>query len=81
MHLQLLKAKYGGKIIGDPTSYGNDIFMSNSDRPSDYGIEMFQGNLSDLNYSKFTISYLFNSKTNLKVESGYIYRKLKMILL
>ena len=77
MHLQLLKAKYGGKIIGDPTSYGNDIFMSNSDRPSDYGIEMFQGNLSDLNYSKFTISYLFNSKTNLKVESGYIYRKLE----
>ena len=77
MHLQLLKAKYGGEIIGDPTSYGNDIFMSNGDRPSDYGIEMFQGNLSDLNYSKFTISYLFNSKTNLKVESGYIYRKLE----
>ena len=74
MHLQLLKAKYGGKIIGDPTSYGNDIFMSNGDRPSDYGIEMFQGNLSDLNYSKFTISYLFNSKSSYE---DSIYRKLE----
>ena len=77
IHLQILKSKYGGKIINDPTSYGNDIFMSNNDRPSDYGIEMFQGNLSNLNYYKFTVSYLFNPKTNLKVESGYVYRSLE----
>ena len=77
VHLQLLKSKYGGKIINDLTSYGNDIFMSNNDRPSDYGIEMFQGNLSNLNYYKFTVSYLFNPKTNLKVESGYVYRSLE----
>ena len=58
-------------------SYGNDIFMSNTDRPSDYGIEMFQGNKSDLFFSKITMSYLFNPKTNLKFEIGLVNRILE----
>ncbi|HJM16654.1 MAG TPA: hypothetical protein QF851_04295 [Flavobacteriales bacterium] len=77
-HLQIMKAIYGGKIKNDPTSYGNDIFISNSERPdSDYGIEMYQGNKTDLFYNKLTISYLFNPKTNLKIEGGYVYRMLE----
>ena len=76
-HLEILFVKYGGKITNDPTSYGNDIFMSNSDRPSDYGIEMYQGNLSKLNYNKFTFSYLINPRTNLKLQTTIIHRTLK----
>ena len=76
-HLEILFVKYGGKIKNDPTSYGNDIFMSNSDRPSDYGIEMYQGNLSKLNYNKFTVSYLINPRTNLKLQTTIIHRTLK----
>ena len=41
-----------GKIKNDPLSYGNDIFVSNTDRPSDYGIEMFQGNKTNIYFSK-----------------------------
>ncbi|MAO72055.1 MAG: hypothetical protein CMD02_06080 [Flavobacteriales bacterium] len=77
LHYQFLKAKYGAKIKNDPMSYGNDIFMSNTDRPSDYGIEMFQGNKSDLFFSKITMSYLFNPKTNLKFEIGLVNRILE----
>tara|TARA_Y100001968_G_C19431326_1_gene757193 strand:+ start:568 stop:2133 length:1566 start_codon:yes stop_codon:yes gene_type:complete len=73
-HLQIMKAIYGGKIKNNPTSFGNDIFISNSERPSDYGIEMYQGNKTDLSFNKLTISYLFNRKTNLKIQVGYIYR-------
>ena len=73
-HIQLMKAKYGGKIKNDPTSYGNDIFMSNNDRPSDNGIQMYQGNLTNLDYRKATISYLINPKTNFKIETGIISR-------
>ena len=77
VHSQLMTARYGGKVKGDSTSFGNDIFMSNSDRPSDYSIEMFQGNDTKLFYSKTTLSYLFNPKTNLKIETGYVYRMLE----
>lgn len=76
IHLQAITAIFGGKIKGDPTSYGNNIFMSNWDRPSDYGIDMYQGNRSDLKYFKVIVSYLFNPKTNLKIEGGYVYRML-----
>ena len=75
-HFFFMKARYGGKIKNDPTSYGNDIFVSNTERPSDYGIEMFQGNKTNIYFSKFTVSYLFNSKTNLKLEMGLINRML-----
>jgi len=76
-HLQMMKAIYGGKIKNDLTSYGNDIFISNSERPSDYGIEMYQGNKTDIFYNKLTISYLFNPRTNLKIQGGYVYRMLE----
>ena len=65
---QLMLAKYGGKIKGDPTSYGNDIYMSYSDRPSNYGIEMYQGNLTTIDYLQLNIGYIINPLTNLKVD-------------
>ena len=43
-HIQLMKAKYGGKIKNDPTSYGNDIFMSNNDRPDGNDNETYNTN-------------------------------------
>ena len=76
-NLQMMKSVYGGKIKNDPISYGNDIFISNSERPSDYGIEMYQGNKTDILYNKLTISYLFNPRTNLKIQGGYVYRMLE----
>lgn len=84
---QLMLAKYGDKIIGDPTSYGNDIYMSTGEfeepsgfthagRPSDFGIVMYQGTLTDLNYMQFNIAYIINPTTNLKIDFGIMKRNL-----
>ena len=84
---QLMLAKYGDKIKEDPTSYGNDVYMStgefeepsgfiHSGRPSDFGITMYQGNLTKVNFLQFNFGYLLNLKTNLKIDFGIIKREL-----
>tara|TARA_B110000467_G_scaffold160313_1_gene179384 strand:- start:1238 stop:2881 length:1644 start_codon:yes stop_codon:yes gene_type:complete len=84
---KLIFSKYGGKIKDDPTSYGNDLFMSTgnyaseeglvgmgSGRPSDIGIDMYQGNLTEISYSSLNVSYVVNPKTNLKINIGITIR-------
>ena len=85
-----VSAQYGGKIINDPTSYGNDLFYSTgnyaeendlvnmgSGRPSDFGIEMYQGNHSFVKYLNFSSSYVVNPLTNLKLSLSYTLRNFK----
>jgi len=87
INAKLIFSKYGGKIKDDPTSYGNDLFMSTgnyaseeglvgmgSGRPSDFGIDMYQGNLTEISYSSLNISYVVNPKTNLKINIGITIR-------
>jgi hypothetical protein len=84
---KLIFSKYGGKIKDDPTSYGNDLFMSTgnyaseeglvgmgSGRPSDIGIDMYQGNLTEISYSSLNVSYVVNPKINLKINIGITIR-------
>lgn len=84
---KVMFSKYGGDFKGDTLSYGNDLFMSTgnyaeeeglvgmgSGRPSDFGIEMYQGNLTEINYSSLNVSYVLNPKTNLKINIGIIIR-------
>ena len=85
---KLIFSKYGGKIKDDPTSYGNDLFMSTGNYaeeeglvgmgsgrpPSDFGIEMYQGNLTEISYSSLNVSYVVNPKTNLKINIGITIR-------
>ena len=81
---KIMLAKYGGKVINDPTSYGNDLYFSTgnfaeeeglvnmgSGRPSDFDIFMHQGNLTFIDYKKFNISYIINPVTNLKITLGF----------
>lgn len=85
-----VSAQYGGKIINDPTSYGNDLFYSTgnyaeendlvnmgSGRPSDFGIEMYQGNHSFVKYLNLSSSYVVNPLTNLKISLSYTLRNFK----
>ena len=85
-----VSAQYGGKIINDPTSYGNDLFYSTgnyaeendlvnmgSGRPSDFGIEMYQGNHSFVKYLNFNSSYVVNPLSNLKISLSYTLRNFK----
>ena len=76
-HLQFTNIKFGDKIQNDPHNYGNDIFLSSDERPSDYGVEMYQGNYSVLDYIKTHISYTINPKTNLILQTGIVYRLLE----
>ena len=82
-----LMAKYGDKIKGDPTSFGNDVYMSTGEfeepsgfihagRPSDFGIAMYQGNLTDINYLQLNIGYLINPATNFKIDFSIVKRDL-----
>jgi len=75
---QIMIAKYGDKIKGDPTSYGKDIYMSTGEfeEPSDFGIEMYQGNLTEINYLQLNIGYLINPSTNFKIDFSIVKRDL-----
>ena len=86
--LQLMMVKYGGKIKGDPISYGNDVYMSTGndttilnvgvgrpDRDNDevldeYGMELYQGNLTNVNYLQLNFGYILNPTTNFKIDLG-----------
>jgi len=69
-------------------SYGNDLYESTGvfeetsgkvyeGRPSDFGIEMYQGNLTTVNLKNFNIAYIVNPKTNLKINLGVTLRDFK----
>jgi hypothetical protein len=87
---KLVFVKFGAKVKGDVTSYGNDLYMSTgnfadesgfqhvgSGRPSDFGIEMYQGNLTTVNLKSFNIAYVVNPRTNLKINLGITLRDFK----
>jgi hypothetical protein len=87
--IKMMFAKYGGDFKGDSISYGSNLSFStgnyalqeglvaiSSGRPSDFGIEMFQGNLTTINYQSLNFSYIINPYTNLKVNFGMTFRNL-----
>ena len=43
-------------------------------RPSDFGIQIYQGNLTKIEYKSLNISYIINPLTNLKLNFGLIIR-------
>ena len=76
-------SKYGGQVQDDFTSYGHDLYLSTgnyseeegllgigSGRPSDFGIQMYQGNFTTVDYKSLHLSYIINPYTNLKVSLG-----------
>ena len=85
---KIIFAKYGGSIENDPTSYGNDVHESTgafeeangfiyTGRPSDFGIEMYQGNLTIGDVRNLNIAYVINPKSNLKINLGFTLRDFK----
>ena len=74
---KIIFSKYGSDIKGDPFSYGSNVYVSYNDRPADFGIDMYQGNLTTVNIKIFNISYIVNPKTNLKINLGVTLRDFK----
>ena len=58
-------AKFGSDFKG--TNYGHNIFLSYSDRVSDYDVFTGNGLLNTLTYKILTASYLVNSASNFNI--------------
>ena len=74
---KIISSQYGSDIKGDPASYGNNVYVSYNERPADFGIEMYQGNLTTVNLKNFNIAYIVNPRTNLKINLGITLRDFK----
>lgn len=67
-------------IIGMDTlnsNLGQNIFLSYTTRPYDYGHKTTQGDKTNLLQSDIRVSYLMIPPMNLKIELGYIQRSIK----
>jgi len=76
IQLKYLDIIYGADYIGDTISYGNNIYSDYNDRSSDFGIEMYNGNKTNIDYSQINIGYVINPYTNLKVDFSLVSRVL-----
>ncbi|NNC84777.1 MAG: hypothetical protein HKO56_00430 [Bacteroidia bacterium] len=50
----------------DSTNYGHNIFLSYETRPSEYGIELLQGDETSIVFLALKTAYLINPKTNMR---------------
>lgn len=86
---KIMLAKYGADFEGDSVSYGSNLYFSTgnyaqqegleamgSGRPDNYGIEMYQGDLTIVDYTSVNLSYIINPYTNLKINLGFSFRTL-----
>jgi hypothetical protein len=58
----------------DNASYGANIFIDNDNRVGDTGIELLQGNQTNVLIGDLNVGYLINPRTNLKVFANVTYR-------
>ena len=76
MQVKYLNIIYGSDYIGDTISYGNNIYADYNNRSSDFGIEMYNGNKTNVDYTQINIGYILNPSTNLKIDFSLVSRKL-----
>lgn len=58
----------------DSFFYGGDIYRDEGDRPFDTGVEIGQGNTTNVFIGEFQGGYLINPATNLKVYASVLFR-------
>ena len=86
---KVMLVKYGGDFEGQTISYGSNVYLSTgnyaeeeglvemgSGRPANFGITMYQGNLTTIDYKRLNISYVINPYTNLKINLGVTFRNI-----
>ena len=69
-----LDITYGSDYLGDSISYGSDIYADYNNRSSDFGIDMYNGNKTEVDFMKFNLGYVLNPTTNLKLEFSLTHR-------
>ena len=58
----------------DTASYGGNIFVDNDERVGDTGVELLQGNKTNVFLADLNAGYIVNPKTNLKIFANLTYR-------
>lgn len=58
----------------DTASYGGNIFVDNDERVGDTGVELLQGNKTNVFLADINAGYIINPKTNLKIFANLTYR-------
>jgi len=71
---KLVYGKKGFDFEDDPASYGGNIFIPYTERISDFGNDIAQGNKADIFIGDLQLGYLINPSTNLKLFAGVNYR-------
>ena len=60
----------------DDSNWGTDIYLASDTREEEYGNEIGQGINTKIFYADLKLGYLFNPKTNLRIQVGLTYRNL-----
>lgn len=71
-----LNITYGADYLNDTISYGNNIYSDYNDRSSDFGIDMFNGNETNIDYYQINLSYILNPSTNSIIDFSLVNRML-----
>ncbi len=61
----------------EESNWGSDIYAGYNTREQDYSNEILQGNRTTTLFSDTKIGYIVNPRTNLRLELGYIFRKME----
>lgn len=75
LQLQGLSARIGMDTLG--SNLGQNIFLSYTTRPFEYGHKTVQGNKTQMLQSDIKITYYIIPQMNLRMELGYIQRSMK----
>jgi len=69
--------KYGADSISGSTNYGSDIFKPVSTRTVSTDVKTGQGISTNIFYADLRLAYILNPATNMRIETGFTYRKEK----
>ena len=72
--IKYLDITTGSDYLNDTISYGGDIYADYNNRPSNYGIEMYNGNETEIDFFQLNLGYILNPTTNLKLEFSLTHR-------
>ena len=62
-NLKYIQASFGADYVGDTISYGSNIYSDYNDRSANYGIDMFNGNKTNIDYMQLNFGYIICKRT------------------
>ena len=76
----MIVGKKGFDFENPDVSYGGNIYRSYTERVSDYGNDIGQGNTTNIFISELQGGYILNPVTNLQLFAGLTYRSFDQLV-